>query len=160
MVFTHDGWKMLIDLALQHGWQPAGVQEPDPTEDGALDEGDFVELSQGQLQACELPGDHPLAQDVKSLLFPFGDPVLDAYFHNAGLRASAEDARALADSLERALPDVPSHDALADKVVTVGGERCLPLGTAVSPFEWFSGANRRHLEEFIALCRQGGFAIW
>jgi hypothetical protein len=40
------------------------------------------------------------------------------------------------------------------------GERGLPLGTPVSPFEWFSGKNKQRLKEFIAFCRQGGFEIW
>jgi hypothetical protein len=105
----------------------------------------------------------PLAQAVKSVLCRSNDPVVDSYFKNAGFRVTAEDARCLADALEGTLPDVPNHDALADKAVelpSAPGERFLPLGTPVNPFEWFSGENKRHLVAFMGFCRQGGFEIW
>jgi hypothetical protein len=165
--FNHPGWKMLIDLALRYGWKPAGAQEPDPRgrpgEDDVFDEGDLVNQSRQPLAACEVPADHPLGQAVRSLFIPSEGPVLDSYFDNAGFRVTAGDARALAEALERALPDVPCHDALAHKTVEVAGaqgERFVPFGTPVSPFEWFGGENRAHLEAFIKFCRQGQFEIW
>ena len=94
---------------------------------------------------------------------PPGDPVLDGYYSNSGSHVTAADARALAKALEKALPDLPGHDALAPKTFEdprLAGERFLRRGTPVTPFEWFSGANKEHLKGFIALCRQGGFEIW
>jgi hypothetical protein len=114
-------------------------------------------------QAGEASEDHPLAQVFESLFFHSGDPVLDSYFNNAGFRVTPEDARALAEALERALPDVPRHEALQHRAVTAAsaaGERFLPMSTPVNALEWFSGKNRAHLQAFIALCRAGGFGIW
>ncbi len=98
---------------------------------------------------------------------------------------STEDASALADALERALPDMPDHDALEHKTVPIpeaqarlgpvaavgdqdvevavdvpdAGERGLPLDCEYNPFELFSGENKTHLRKFIAFCRKGGFCI-
>ena len=62
-----------------------------------------------------------------------------------GRHVTAEDARALADALERALPDIPGHNALEDKTVWVGQPPvpCIPFGTPTTPFEWFSGAKKQ-----------------
>jgi hypothetical protein len=82
------------------------------------------------------------------------------YDTNDGQRVTAEDAAALADALEQALPDVPSHDALAHKTKEVGGMRCIPIDADVSPLEYFSGKGRARLTAFIRFCRAGGFEIW
>jgi hypothetical protein len=164
-LFNNTAWKMLIDLALQYGWRPAGTQEPDgedhPPEDDESPEEDVVQPSEDQSRAAEARPDHPIAQAVKSLFFRSGDPVLDSYFKNGGARVTAEDARALADALERALPDVPCHNALEHEVVRFAGVpgEFLPFGTPVTPFEWFSGENRGRLKNVIAICRSGGFKI-
>ena len=78
---------------------------------------------------------------------------------------TAEDAGNLADALEQALADVPSHDAIGHKTVEITfptGEknRALPLDADVSPLEYFSGKAKKMLTEFIAFCRTGGFEIW
>jgi hypothetical protein len=119
------------------------------------------------LEQSELDPDDPLAQAIKQVVRPVllhsDDPVIDSYFHNAGFRVTTEHARALADALERALPDVPNHEAAAHKTVELPGfpgERFLPFGTPIDSFEWFSGQNKRHLLDFIAFCRQGEFKIW
>jgi hypothetical protein len=159
-------WKMLIDLALRYGWKPAGAQKlemkDDPAEEQESSEGGLGKLWPLPVNVPGAPVDKGLAQAVKSVLFQSNDPVVDSYFKNAGFRVTAQDAWALAEALERALPDVPNHDALAGKTVELPvapGERFLPLGTPVNPFEWFSGENRRHLVGFIAFCWQGGFDI-
>jgi hypothetical protein len=137
------------------------VEEID--KDNVLDELVLVPASQEQDQACEIQAEHPLAQAIKSLFPHTQEPVLNSYHENSGRRVTAEDALALADALERALPDVPSHDALAHKTVEISGapgERFVPVGTPVTAFEWFSGPNKPSLEPFIAFCRQGSFEIW
>src|SRR5262249_2364638 len=120
-------------------------------------------LSPEQREALEAFGDDLLAQVVKSMAIQSEDPLLDSYFNNPGFRVTAGDANALAGALERALPDVPGHDAMAHKVVELEGapgERFLRNDTPVIPFELFSGPNKVYLKSFIEFCRQGEFNIW
>jgi hypothetical protein len=94
--------------------------------------------------------------------FPYDDPS-EPEDEEGRFRVTAQKARAFADALERALPDIPDHDALEHKVVfhpAAPGERLLPFETPVSPFEFFSGEKKERLKEFIALCRRGGLVIW
>jgi hypothetical protein len=83
------------------------------------------------------------------------------YVTNDGQRVTAADARRLADALEKALPDLPDHDALEHKKKRVGQseEFGIPWQTPTNPFEWFSGAGKERLRTFIAYCRAGGFTI-
>jgi hypothetical protein len=170
-LFNDQSWKKLLELALRYGWKPAGAQEPDEEDDlneeEAFDEEECLQLSVQPMKQSELDPDDPLAQAIKQAVQPVplhsDDPVIDSYFHNAGFRVTTEDARALANALERSLPDVPNHDALKHKAVTIAGapgERFLPVDTPVNAFEWFGGQNKRHLLDFIAFCRQGEFIIW
>jgi hypothetical protein len=95
-----------------------------------------------------------------------GDPsewdgrYLPAY----GQHVTPEDAKGLAMALERALPDIPDHDAIQDKS---GGNGIdwnwfnKSPDFAVTPFEAFSGPNRETLRGFIAHCREdGGLSLW
>lgn len=90
------------------------------------------------------------------------------YFDRRGQQVTDDDARALADALERALPDVPDHDAIAHKVLSVIDTpglgvppqlRMLNPRARLNPFEYFSGTNKARLRRFIAFCRAGGFRI-
>jgi hypothetical protein len=82
------------------------------------------------------------------------------YFTNDDQRVTTEDAAALADALERALPDVPRHEAMAHKTVELpGGLRVMKADADESPLEWFSGEGRDQLVEFIRYCRAGEFVI-
>ncbi len=173
--FTLSGWKMLLDLALQNGWEPAGAlprehDDEDELEDEAEEESadepeddeEFAELPEGTAPS-EVPQDHSLARLIMSFFPSPGDPVMMAYFTNDGNRVTPEDARALADALEQALPDLPDHDAMAHKTVAhpaAPGARFIHLDTPINPMEWFSGKKKEHLREFIAFCCQGGFEIW
>jgi len=154
--FNITAWSMLLDLAVQYGWKPAGVLEPKPQEE---DEPPAVEVT-----ACEeLPADSPLAGAISSM-FPSEEeePNLTRYFFNCGYRVQADDARALGEALEQALPDVPDHDALEHKTFRHPSDpsvRLIDVNTPVNPFEWFSG-KKDLLRDFIAFCRQGGFEIW
>jgi hypothetical protein len=159
--FNVHAWGLLLDLALRGGWRPAGAQEPE----GDDEEGDecpgegAVELDASDY---EVPPESPLARAVRSPLPPADDPLLSSYFYNSGFRVTAEDSRALADALERALPDVPEHDALAGKAFVhpdLPGVRLVDATTPVNPYEWFGG-KKELLRDFIAFCRQGGFEIW
>jgi len=154
-------WGMLFDLAVRNGWRPAGALEPG----GEDDEGDecpgetAVELDASDY---EVPPKSPLARAVSSLLPPADDPLLCSYFSNGGFRVTPEDARALADALERALPDVPDHDAMGHKTFchdALPGVRLVDATTPVNPYEWFGG-KKELLQDMIDFCRQGGFEIW
>jgi hypothetical protein len=75
-------------------------------------------------------------------------------------RMTESDARAMAAALERALPDIPNHDALSKKVLAspadgplaLWGRRARPEVT-ISAWEEFSGRNKPYLVSLIAhLC--------
>ena len=94
-----------------------------------------------------------------------GDPVdWDGhYFPANGQEMTADDAHRLADALERALADLPDHDALSDKVIADRPARDDGLhlwsrevlsDVSVSPVEEFSGPNKARLRDFIVHCRQ------
>src|SRR5262249_13226866 len=92
----------------------------------------------------------------------------NGYVLGGGRRVSDQDARALADALERALPAVPGYNATSHK------PRAYPMPAAmarmlhdmprdrvpgsdqfVGPLEWFSGDRKRGLKELIAFSRKG-----
>jgi hypothetical protein len=182
--FNNNAWNQLLQMALQHGWQPAGVlksERPDAEdedgpegeveeegweEDEPDEEAEGEEEPEGlgeEAEGVEIPEDHPLARVIRSLFPRSGDPVVGGYFVNDGQRVTAEDARALADALERALPDIPDHDAMAHKTFehpSEPGVRLVAIDTPASPYEWFSGDKKRLVRQFIDFCRQGGFEIW
>jgi len=158
--FTHCDWRMMINLALQYGWKPAGASPPDYDET-AEDESDIVEID---AEVVELRGaeGQAIGDAIRETVKTPDDPILASYFFNAGHRVSSEDAQALANALERALPDLPDHDATEHKTFEVDqlpGVRLARIATPISPFEWFSGPNKEHLQDFIVFCRQGGFEI-
>lgn len=80
------------------------------------------------------------------------------YWSNDGQEVTDADAAAIADAIERALPDVPDHDALAHKRNPDG--KSIPFGTPVNAYELFSGERKKQLREFIEFCRRGGFRIY
>jgi hypothetical protein len=93
------------------------------------------------------------------------------YLVNDGQHVRATDARNLADALERALADIPDHDALADIKRTLR-EWPDPDGVGVwrvvaysadpgsrGTLARFSGPRKDDVRAFIAFCRLGGFTI-
>jgi len=90
------------------------------------------------------------------------DEWAGGYCSNDGQQVSAADAAALADALERALPDIPNHDAMEHKTTPIPGmpgERGIPMDVKFTAFELFSGENKAHLREFISYCHKAGFWI-
>lgn len=159
--YTLPAWGMLLDLAVRGGWRPAGAVEPED-EEGPEDDGEEGSVLEVDAADHQLPAGSALGHAIVSL-FPSADnPLLMSYFYNCGFRVTPEDARALADALERALPDVPDHDAMEHKTYRhpgMPGVRLVNVTTPVSPFEWFGGKHEL-LRDFIGYCRQGGFEIW
>jgi hypothetical protein len=103
-------------------------------------------------------------------------------FTYSGRMLTAEDAAKLADALERALSDVPNHDAVEHKLVELDlpddppeqiarlketgfispeatSLKVLPPDVPASPFEMLSGGRKGRLLDFIAFCRKGEFHI-
>jgi hypothetical protein len=116
------------------------------------------------LQLARLYGWRPLGTRLEE--DSEGKPVGDwagGYDSNDFQTVTAADARHLAGALERALPDVPGHDALGHKLVTLtfrGREiQGLPPDANVSPVEYFSGERKQLLQDFISFCRAGAFLI-
>ncbi|HJT76039.1 MAG TPA: hypothetical protein VJ739_02465 [Gemmataceae bacterium] len=99
---------------------------------------------------------------VASLLPPADDPLLTPYFSNSGFIVTAADAASLADALERALPDVPGHDAMGEKSFSharLPGVRLVDVRTPANAYEWFSG-KQDLLRDFITFGRAGGIELW
>ncbi|MHC4179549.1 MAG: hypothetical protein ACYSWU_18715 [Planctomycetota bacterium] len=72
--------------------------------------------------------------------FPRPEDWDGGYFTSDYQTVTVHDARNLADALERAIPDLPSHP--------------------VSPLERFGGQEGpKHVREFINFCRAGEFVI-
>jgi hypothetical protein len=156
---TNQAWSMLLRLARHAGWVPAGPLPPTNHDDA--DENNPIRELPGEAYEIDDEQGRVIAEVIKSWIPD--DPLLRSYLSNEGKRVAAEDAAALAEALERALPDLPAHDALIDKTVQhpqLPGDRFVMVGTAVNPFEWFSGDKRQTVKDFIAFCRQGGFEIW
>jgi hypothetical protein len=63
----------------------------------------------------------------------------------------------LADALEKALPDIPDHDAVRGRTEWIGDYH-LPTADVPST-EWFSGPAKTYYEEFVRHCRAGGFRV-
>ena len=103
-------------------------------------------------------------------------PAWDGSYDNNGRQfVEPEDARAMADALEKALDDIPGHDG-PDKMMTYRqGEKTgvlsidlaiSQLGLNIGPnyklnlFEFFAGGDKDRLREFIQFCKQDGFFIY
>lgn len=75
------------------------------------------------------------------------------YTSNSGQLVTEADARALADALERALPDIPGRADTREAVVP--GASTITL----HPLEFFRSAGKAKVTGFIDYCRKGGFRI-
>ena len=74
---------------------------------------------------------------------------------------STEGAASLAAALERALDDIPDHEALAPKDLSGDGSTRIPGNRIdeVSALEWFSGPRKQIVRDLIQFCKAGGFTI-
>lgn len=86
-----------------------------------------------------------------------GKAELVKYLSNDGFQVMALDALALAQALERALPDIPAHDATQHHPTLKHG--IIPDNLeGISSLEWLS-RTRDNLYKFIELCREGSFSV-
>lgn len=135
ITFDNHQWGMVMKASYSWGWKPQGTLAPAGWSDK--------------------PG-------------PDGAPrkwFKNNYFSRAGQVVTDEDASAIARAIENALPDVPDHDAMLHKVGSFidfpdnRQLRSLRPGSRFNAYEYFSGANKRLLRQFMELCRAGGFVI-
>jgi hypothetical protein len=154
--FNFFDWPNLLRLAEQYGWEPEGTTlDPEHLADREEDE--------------ELSPEEVAAEVAESL-----EKWEGGYCTNDFQVVSAEDARNLADALEKALPDIPEHDAVGHKALdlstyspemreqlkALGVGRLFPVDAPISVLERFSGKRGRdYLKGFIAFCRAGEFTI-
>lgn len=126
---------MVLRLAYIHGWRPRGTREPDDWQGVASD------------------GVTPRLWNARN------------YWSRRGQKVTDEDAAAMSEALETALPDIPDHDAIAHKVASTidfpdrPAWRFLNPFRRINPYEYFSGAGKARLTRFIGFCAQGGFTI-
>ena len=129
---NHFTWGCFLELAYRYGWQPIGTEAP----------------------AWEVLGaDPPIHADYPDWS--------GTYFSNDGQFVTDRDASNIAAALERALDDIPDHDAMEDEEIYICGTSGYDIQTAqdASPIEWFSGQGKTRVRDFIEFCRAGGFLI-
>jgi hypothetical protein len=71
------------------------------------------------------------------------------YLTNDGQIVVTEDALSLGIALEKSLDDIPDFNL----------EVYPPDVSRINPFEFFAGAEKQHLADFIRFCRLGSFLI-
>lgn len=157
--FDLPDWHFLIELAERNGWRPAGT-----VFQGIAPELVILEFGGRDAEGAEEDWDRALREEC----------FLRDYFSNSGQMVLPDDANNLGKALQRALPDLPVHDALGSK----RREDALPLRVAqwlemlpdqkltpdnrvlVTAFEWFSGQSKQGVSAFGQFCRRGtGFYI-
>jgi hypothetical protein len=120
---------MVLELALEHGWKPAGT---------VCDQSLYARFGIGYVPDVEVH---------------YGINWDGNYTSNNGEMVTAEDAQALGDALERALPSLSTREVPA--FVTMG---ILGFGT-VEDHKTFLAEEVEGLKRFIAFCRKGAFSI-
>ncbi len=161
--FSNHAWHAALELAHEHGWDPAGTQAPEVTVyalDGATV--DEVRMRTERQRYANWGG---------------------GYFTNEYQVVSDEDAANIAEALGRALDDVPDEGGgvgrlftntqwealqsgeLPEEAIHEALERFMERKTArppqiapQTPAFYFAG-QKDCLREFITFCRAGGFSI-
>jgi hypothetical protein len=78
---------------------------------------------------------------------------------------TAEQALRLVEALERALPDIPDHDARLHKLRKPAWAGVDDAALEEDPqqpltlLEWFSGDEKEYVRQMIAFCRGGAFRV-
>jgi hypothetical protein len=165
-------WHTALELARDNGWHFIGTLPPEggsATWDPTRRVGEPAAAGQGA-------GDLRVVSEGRLWIDWSRDCTADDWDGNylipAGQNVSGEDARALADALEQALPTVPNEDVRGRKPggILVPADmrhwfRPAPVGTqpdqpqALDAIEWFSGAGKQQVRDLIAFCREGGFRV-
>ena len=99
--------------------------------------------------------------------YPDYDPDSDpshwdgTYFANNYQHVTSEDAKAIAEALAKALPNIPEQCVMGDRMVVCSdGTPGIKGDAQYTPLEYFSGGEgKEHVREFIAYCEKGDFCI-
>ena len=148
--YSSSDWRKVLHLALRYGWKPLGttgsqVKASLKVGDGPFDEDTWLFNLDSD---TGIPSNHPLAYSPDVMLY-CEDPVIRSYYQFLN-QVSPEDAMALANALERALPHIPDGPT--------GYQVHMP-GALFNPADWFAKSHRVLLDEMIAFCKRGGFEI-
>ena len=138
-------WLLLLSLAQWYGWRPSGTLPPDE---------DYVPLEEWQTDVPEWDG---------------------RYFPDYCQRITEQDAEQLAQALERALADIPDHDALPAFATSENNAMVERPPSDLTPCSWFHSASstasvtalqafsgrqdKATLRNFIAHAREHG-GLW
>lgn len=150
-LINNRGWAMLVTLAYERGWRPAGTEPPRHWEHLAGDMG--MQRTVGPLSLIEGP-DGPVA-------WPRAD-----YASGRGQFVTDDDARAMGRALASVVDDLPDHDPLEEKADADLGVAAFPRlrmadGRIITnPPEAFGGPNKGPFKQLIAFLSGGGFRIW
>src|SRR5436189_49878 len=128
--FSQTSWYQLLRLAYYFGWQPAGTQIPPPAQDPVCGS-EAAEPEEGGVLASEQPWN-------------------GSYFNLRGQWVTDEDARRLAEAIERAWPHLPADDVLSPEAGEPEGISWTRWYRPVDAPGWFSGPRRQQLGEFVA----------
>jgi hypothetical protein len=129
--FSNSAWCAVLELAYEHGWEPAGTKAPEFT---------FYAPDGVTVDEVETRTWRQLYRDWNG-----------SYFGNAFQVVSDEDAANIAEALERALDDVSDEG---------GGRHLLPPAQHQAARRGeLSQEDKDYLQEFIKFCRAGAFSI-
>ncbi len=155
---NHRGWRRIFRLAVMFGWEPQGTRQP---------YGDFQKApwhQRDESSFAALISDPPDDQ----FLYPRWDS--GDYFSNFGQEVTDQDAFALADAVESAIPLLMVRDAKDNPSEKYGEDwedemvlRCqfASLNGLRDPnFIFFDYTWKEKLTELVDFCRHGGFVIF
>jgi hypothetical protein len=166
--FSQDAWGAALELAREHGWEPAATEPPE----------EFVVYAPDGVTV------HEEATQQERKAWEGWD---GSYLYNSRQVVTDEDAANIAASLERALEDIPEEGGATDKLLTpeqyqrmhrselpheefdealegfVERQRERKRGGITqirpqTPANYFAG-QKDWLREFITFCRAGGFSV-
>ena len=87
---------------------------------------------------------------------------LDYYLRRPPEVIPESDSRAIAEALERAIPDLPDEEWTGGSIAgtpSMVTHDPVPYGPDPDPQSYFGGERRRIVEEFVALCQRGDLQV-
>lgn len=131
---SNASWAMVLRLALNHGWRPAGTEEPEGWS-GQTHDGRPRLWNPRNYWARR--GQGVAAEDAAALAAAVDAAMPDIPDHDAM-------AHKIATTI-----DLPRREPI----------RFIHPFRRFNPYEYFSGANKAKLGRFVEFCRAGGFTI-
>ncbi|MEM9066373.1 MAG: hypothetical protein AAGB51_12880 [Planctomycetota bacterium] len=145
------GWGMLVHLAYERGWRPAGTEPPRHWDVLGGDAG--WQRTVGPVSIIEGPNG--------PVMWPKAD-----YASGRGQLVTEPDAKAMAAALQSVIDDLPEHDPLdgkadADLRAPVFPHLRMSKGRIVTNApEAFGGPNKPTYKTLVDFMSRGAFRIW